>query len=90
MKCKKLSKPAPDLITKYIPNNPIMAQAWVDCLRWPVTEPEMLAAFRACTGCDFTPGLTPIDRMIDEATGRQRAFVDQYITWFNENIWGEV
>jgi hypothetical protein len=90
MKCKKLSKLAPDLIIKYLPDNLIMAQAWVDCLRWSVTEPEMLAAFRADTGCDFTPGLTPIDRMIDEATGRQRAFVEQYVAWFNENIWGEV
>ena len=67
-----------------------MAQAWVNYLRWLVTEPEMLAAFRADTGCDFTPGLTPIDLMINEATGRQRASVEQYVAWFNENIWGEV
>ena len=67
-----------------------MAQAWVNYLRWPVTEPEMLAAFRADTGCDFTPGLTPIDLMINEATGRQRASVEPYVAWFNENIWGEV
>ncbi len=46
----------------------------------------MLAAFRAWYRCVSRPGLTPIDRMIDEATGRQRAFVDQYITWFNQNI----
>ena len=90
MKCKKLGKLAPDLIIKYLHDNLIMTQAWVDCLRWSVTEPEMLAAFRADTGCDFTPGLTPIDWMIDGATGRQRAFVEQYVAWFNENIWGEV
>jgi hypothetical protein len=50
----------------------------------------MLAAFRAVTGCDFTPSLTPIDRMIYKATGRQRAFVEQYVAWFNKNVWGEV
>ncbi len=49
----------------------------------------MLAAFRADTRCNFTPGLAPIDRMIDEATGRNRAFVEQYVAWFNENVWGE-
>jgi len=27
--------------------------------------------------------------MIDEATGRNRAFVEQYVAWFNENVWGE-
>ena len=89
MKCKKLCKPAPDLITKYLPDDPILAQAWVDCLRWSVTETEMLAAFRADTRCNFTPGLVNIDRMIDEATRRDRAFVEQYVAWFNENVWGE-
>jgi len=48
-----------------------------------------LAEFRADTGCDFTPRLTSIDWMIDEATGRERAFVEQYVAWFNENVWGE-
>jgi hypothetical protein len=51
---------------------------------------DHLAAFRVDTGCDFKPGLTPIDRMIDESTGRERVFVEQYGAWFNENIWGEV
>jgi hypothetical protein len=76
MKRKKLSRQAPNFITKYLPDDPILAQAWVDCLRWSVTEPEMLAAFRADTRCNFTPGLMTIDRMIDEATGRDRAFVE--------------
>ena len=89
MKRKKLSKPAPDLITKYLPDDPILAQAWVDCLRWSVTEPEMLAAFRADTRCNFTLGLVLIDQMSDEAPGRDRAFVEQYVGWFNENVWGE-
>ena len=67
---RRLSRQAPDLITKYLPDDPILAQAWVDCLRWSIGEPESLAEFRADTGCDFTPRLTPIDRMTDEATGR--------------------
>jgi hypothetical protein len=79
MKRKKLSKPAPDLITTYLPDDPILAQVWFDCLRWSVTEPEMLAAFHVDTGCDSMSGLTPIDRVIDEATGNERAFVEQYV-----------
>jgi len=28
--------------------------------------------------------------MIDEATGSERgAFVEQYVAWFNKNVWGE-
>ena len=79
MKREKLSKPAPDLVTKYLPDDPILVQARVDCLCWSVTEPEMLAAFRADTRCNFTPGLAPIDRMSDEATRRNRVFVEQYV-----------
>jgi hypothetical protein len=70
MKRKKLSRQAPNFITKYLPDDPILAQVWVDCLRWSIGEPEILAEFRADTGCDFAPRLIPIDRMIDEVTGR--------------------
>ena len=86
MKRKKLGKQAPDLITKHLPDDLIMTPAWGDCLRWAVGEPEILAEFRADTGCDFTPRLTSIDRMIDEETGRERAFVEYYVARFNENV----
>jgi hypothetical protein len=80
---------APDLITKHIPTAPLMAQAWDDCLHYTSSDPEALAAFHADTGSTFTLGRTPIDRMIDKATGRERAFVEQYLTWLTENVWGE-
>ena len=89
MKRKKLGRQAPDLITKHLPDALIMTPAWVDCLRWSIGELEILAEFRADTGCNFTPRLTSIDRMIDEATGCKRAFIEQYVAWFNENVWGE-
>jgi hypothetical protein len=40
---------------------------------------------------NFQPahGVTPIKRMIDQATWRDRAFVEQHIAWFNGNVWGE-
>jgi len=76
MKRKKLGRQAPDLITKYFPDDLIMTLAWVACLHWSIGEPEILAEFRVDTGCDFTPRLMSIDRVIDEATGRERAFVE--------------
>jgi len=36
---------APGLITKHIPDGPRMVQAWVDCLRYTISNPEALAAF---------------------------------------------
>ena len=86
MKRKKLGRQAPDLITKHFLDDLIMTPAWVDCLRWSIGEPEILAEFRADTRYDFTSRLTSIDRMIDEATRRKRAFVEQYVAWFNENV----
>jgi hypothetical protein len=89
MKRAKPHAKASDRITKHLPADSLMAQAWVDCLRYTISEPEALAAFHTDTGSTCTPGCTPIDRMIDEATGREREFVEQYLAWFNENVWGE-
>jgi hypothetical protein len=66
-----------------------MAQACVDCLRDTISDTAVLAAFHADTGSACTPGRMPIDRMIDEASGREREFVEQYLAWCNENVWGE-
>jgi hypothetical protein len=89
MKCIKLSKQAPDLITIHTVVAPLMAQAWIDCLCYTISTPEVLAAFHSNTGSTFTPGRAPIDRMIDEATVRAREFVEQYLTWFDENVGGD-
>ena len=87
MKYIKLSEQAPDLITTHILDAPLMAQAWIDCLRYMISDPEALAAFHSDTGSTFTPDRALIDRMIDEATGRDREFVELYRTWFDENVW---
>lgn len=69
---------------------PIMFQAWLDCLRWAIGEPEIVAKFRAETGTTWTPGKTPLDRMIDDAGGAERGFVEAFVKWFNVNVWGPV
>lgn len=63
-------------------------QAWADCLHWAIGEPEILKAFREETGNNWQPGTTPIEMMIDEAIGADRAFIEAFLSWFNENIWG--
>ena len=70
-KRKKLDKADGSLIDPYIPDNLIMAQAWVDCLRWSVTAPEILAR-SGLRPQRWSPGATPIERMIRQATGQDR------------------
>jgi len=67
-----------------------MIQAWVDCLRWAIGEPECLEAFKADTRSQWIPPRTALDRMIDEATGAQEAFIRQFVDWFNANVWGSM
>ena len=71
------------------PRDPLMRLAWADCLRWAVSDPDVLAAFRAATGNQWTPGASPLDRMIDEASGAEAAFVRAFVVWHNETIWGD-
>lgn len=65
-----------------------MRPAWIGCLHWALGNDEIIAAFRAETGNRWTPGRTGIDRMIDEATGADRKFFEDFVAWFNCSIWG--
>src|SRR5947208_188021 len=72
-----------------MPEDPIMAGAWVGSLRYALGRADVRAAFRADTGIARAPGKTPVDRMIDEATGADFAFVKAFARWHSQNIRGE-
>jgi hypothetical protein len=65
-----------------------MADAWVSCLHWAIAEPEVVARFRAETGNTYAPPKSGLERMIDEASGADKAFAEEFVEWFNENVWG--
>ena len=65
------------------------AIAWVDCLRWAINDPDVLAHFHRDTGMELRVGATPIDRMIDNATGYSDEAAKRFLDWFSENVWGE-
>lgn len=67
-----------------------MRGAWVGALRYAIGAPEILDAFERDTGIHWRHGRTPIDRMIDEATGADRQFLAAFVTWFNANVWGPI
>lgn len=65
-----------------------MAGAWLGCLSWAISTPEVVAAFRAETGLQWRPGTTPLERMIDEATGADHQFIVAFVNWVNREVWG--
>ena len=73
------------------PDNPIMAGAWYSAVKWAAQEQDALDAFEKATGIKplFAASRSPIERMVDEATGAGDASVTAFVDWFNENVWGE-
>jgi hypothetical protein len=70
----------------------LMQVAWRDCLLWSIhsKQPDFMAAFTAETGLSFPPSpKSPIEAMIDHATGANEAIASRYVEWFNENVWGD-
>ena len=67
-----------------------MAPAWADCMSWAIVEPDFLAAFRAETGNKWEPGKTGFDRLIDEACGADLLFIEAFVKWANERVWGPI
>lgn len=64
-----------------------MMPAWLGLVHFALGQPEIVAAYRETTGDTWRPGKTPIDRMVDEATGRDRVFVQDFIGWVNVALW---
>ena len=65
------------------------APAWLGALAWALGGEEVLDQYRQETGDQWRPAITAVDRMIDEATGRDWQFVEAFAKWFNVNFWGE-
>ena len=66
-----------------------MYGAWIDCLVWAVSNDKVIDQYKRDTKSGFVPPNTPIERMIDEATGHGKAEVEKFVEWFNVNIWGD-
>lgn len=58
----------------------ILGTARADCLRWAISEPDIVSAFAEHAGIDPTKPIL----MDDETIGRK------FVEWFDANIWGEL
>ena len=73
------------------PDDPLMAAAWCGCVSWASGEPEILARYAEERGRPFALAVprSGLSKAIDAATGADRAEVDAFVDWVNENLWGE-
>jgi hypothetical protein len=72
----------------------IRAAGYIACLQWAISDDDVMRVFCADSGLRFTTftdfrSRSPLDKMIDEATGMYAEYVKKFVPWFNEHIWGE-
>lgn len=69
-----------------------MAPAYYGCLRWALTFDPILERFKSDTGKGLPAARSPIEKMVDQATGHDpyEDFFRAFVSWFNENIWGAI
>lgn len=75
------------LITPY-DDNRLHRAAFIGCLHWALGEPEILSRFRSETGNTWQPAKSPVDRMVDKATGADFNFMQEFSDWVAKNIYG--
>ena len=67
-----------------------MMPAWLGCISWALSEPGVMEQFRKDTGITWRPSRSPLEQMIDEATGADRHFLEAFIKWVNVEVWGPI
>jgi hypothetical protein len=76
-------------LDQYIPDDPLMAAPWLSAFGVAILNKDIMAAFKAETGLSWNPPKSPIEQMVDEATGYQEEVIVAFAAWFNANVWGD-
>ena len=80
-------------ILDYMPDDTpyYMAPAWVSALRFALASNRIVEQYMEETG-DIYPRAkkTPIDALIDDATGRTWKSLVSFVEWFNKAYWGDM
>ncbi|WP_273727493.1 hypothetical protein [Brucella gallinifaecis] len=77
----------PRLKTSY-DDDPLMYGFFIGCLRWALGHEEVLQRYRSETGNRYRVGKNALERMIDEATGADLAFLQSFSDWVEVNLFG--
>lgn len=65
-----------------------MLPAWIGCIRFALLEDNIRADFEKDTGMRYTPPRNVIEKMIDDSTGYNDDYIEEFIRWINVNICG--
>jgi hypothetical protein len=68
---------------------PQMASAWVGCVSWALSVPDLRERFKVETGhsLDAIAEASGLDQLIDGATGRTRDGLVAWCDWVTVNVW---
>lgn len=70
------------------PRNAILAQAWADFIMWAAKQAELRAAFKTDTGRSMNRRGSPLEEMIDAATGKDSDDAMAFAVWVTRTQWG--
>lgn len=76
------------LLNPFMPDDPLMAGAWIGAFSYALGRGEIMHEFRKATGNNWTPAKSGLEQMIDDASGAEAEFFVQFAGWFNEHVWG--
>lgn len=70
--------------------HPMMDAAFLAFCVWLIGKPETKTQFKNDTGYDLETlmGLTPLDKLINDATGKTADVIGAYFDWVAVNHWG--
>lgn len=71
---------------------PLMLSEWMSLVLWLAGQKQYTDTFKKETGLDITAltRVSPIEVMIDTATGHQKTVIIAWADWVTENEWGEL
>lgn len=68
-----------------------MAPAWRGCMTWAASCPDVRRAYQKDTGDTWQPSAPgSAQHRLDEKSGADLAFLDRFIRWANDAIWGSL
>jgi hypothetical protein len=63
--------------------------AWRDFILFAFAEEDIRIAFTRATGVPLPlPAATPVQAMVDAATGAGGDVLEQFVEWVTRNLWG--
>jgi hypothetical protein len=67
-----------------------MTDAWLGFVLFAAGEVQVCEQFKKDTGLVFKAATSPLDQMIDKATGHDEHLIREFVLWINKTLWGPI